>query len=46
MFPDADGAASGELYEDDGTTYAYEGDAWSVTRFTYRDGDMAINRSG
>jgi alpha-glucosidase len=46
VYPDAQGHASGALYEDDGESFDYERGAWSLTRFTFANGELSTSKQG
>lgn len=46
IFPDANGAARGELYEDDGLTPAHRDGAFRRTMFTFADRKLTITPRG
>jgi alpha-glucosidase len=46
VYPDESGHAAGELYEDDGTSYAYERGVWRWTRYTFAGGSLEARGEG
>ncbi len=46
IYPDADGRATGELYEDDGLTQRHRDGDYLRTRFRYADGALHLERDG
>lgn len=46
IYPDAEGQASGSLYEDDGTSPEFARGAFRRTTFTFADGKLALRTEG
>ena len=46
VYPNANGTASGELYEDDDYTYAYQTGDYCLINFTYSDNEMQKCQEG